>query len=57
MMKIINRHHCCLSFIGMTKAKNKRHEDNCFRCRLLCLRRTRTRGREEDDEGIKKKDI
>jgi hypothetical protein len=34
----------------MTKAKNKRHEDDGFYHCLLCLRGARTKGEEDDDD-------
>jgi hypothetical protein len=56
-------------FHMITKAKNKRHEDDGFYHCLLCLRGARTKGEEDDDdhkslssifhrndEGIKKED-
>ncbi len=49
-MTITNRCHRCLSFTWMTKAKNKRHEDDGFYHCLLCLRGARTKGEEDDDD-------
>lgn len=46
---ITNRCHRCLSFTWMTKAKNKKHEDEGFYHCLLGLKGAGTKGEEDDD--------
>jgi len=53
-MMIYDHRRCCCHpfFIGMTKAKNKKHEDDRYCRHFLCLRKAKIGGGGEDNDHL-----